>query len=164
MVPFVYKPQYIFKWILLEGIYLPTNGLVFLFFSIVGYYRVLNIGSLCYTVGPCCLSILCIIVSISSSQTPKSSSLPLSPPWQLQVFSLCLQVCFCFVDRLTCVIFEIPHISDIIWCLFSSFRLTSPSVITSRPILVVAHGVISFFVMSKIPLYILLRLLYPFFC
>ena len=57
--------------------------------------------------------------------TPYSQSIPQHPfsLWQLQVFSLCLQLCFCFVDRFICAIFYIPHISDSIVYLFFSFFL-----------------------------------------
>ena len=72
------------------------------FFSYILFHYVLSqeIGysSLCYTVGPCCLSILNVIVCIYQPQTPSPSlSLP-PPPWQPQVCSLCLWVCFFFVD------------------------------------------------------------------
>ena len=58
--------------------------------------------------------------------TPYSQSIPQHPfsLWQLQVFSLCLQLCFCFVDRFICAIFYIPHISDSIVYLFFSFFLS----------------------------------------
>ena len=54
------------------------------------------------------------------SAKPNVQSFPPSTsplPWQLQVCSLCLWVCFCFTDRFPCAIFYIPHISDIIWYL-----------------------------------------------
>ena len=35
-------------------------------------------SSLCYTIGPCCLSILCIVVSVCYSQIP---NLSLPPPF-----------------------------------------------------------------------------------
>ena len=38
-----------------------------------------------------------------------------SPFWQLTVCSLCLWICFCFVDKFICIIFWIPHVSDVIW-------------------------------------------------
>ena len=54
--------------------------------------------SLCYPVGPHGLSILNGIVCVYSPQTPcLSRFLPL-PPWQPQVCSPSLSVCFCFVD------------------------------------------------------------------
>ena len=37
----------------------------------------------------------------------------------------------CFLDKFICVLFWIPHISDIIWCLSFSFWLTSPLMIIS---------------------------------
>ena len=55
-------------------------------------------SSLCYTVGPFCLSILYIVVCICLSQTLNPSlphTLPLSS--HKSVPSLCLWACFCFV-------------------------------------------------------------------
>ena len=49
------------------------------FFSIMVYYRILNISYLCCTVGPCCWSILCIIAYICSPQPPTPSLPHLSP-------------------------------------------------------------------------------------
>ena len=48
-----------------------------------------------------------------------------------------------------CVIFQIPHVRDIIGCLAFSFRLTSLSMINSRSIHVAAIGIISFFFMAE---------------
>ena len=48
-----------------------------------------------------------------------SQSIPLPPhipPWQPQICSL--WVCFCFVDRFICGIFQIPYKSDSIWYFF----------------------------------------------
>ena len=36
----------------------------FRFFSIIDYYKILNIAPYCYTVGPCSLSVLYIVVYI----------------------------------------------------------------------------------------------------
>ena len=66
-------------------------------------------SSLGYTVGPCCLSILHIVVCICWSQPPNP---PLSHLTSRLVCSLCLWICFCFVDKFICVVFKIPHISD----------------------------------------------------
>ena len=51
-----------------------------------------------------------------SSNSQSAPPLPL-PPWQPQTRPLCLWVCFYFIDKLTCVTFQIPYISGIIWCL-----------------------------------------------
>ena len=95
-----------------------------------GLSQDIQYSSLCYTVGPCCLSILYIIVCYHIcyysllSANPKlqihhSPTFP--PPWQPQVCSLCLWVCFSFIDKFICVIFYIKHISGIIWYLSFSF-------------------------------------------
>ena len=49
--------------------------------------------------------------------TPNSQSIPftLPAPWQSQVCSPCLWVCFCSVDRFICAIFSIAHITYK-WC------------------------------------------------
>ena len=49
---------------------------------------------------------------------------PIPPLWQPQACSLCLWVCFCFIDRFISFIFYILCISDILWCLSFSFWLT----------------------------------------
>ena len=54
-------------------------------------------SSLCYTVGPCWLSILNIAVYTCLSQTPWLSLSPHPYPWQPWVNFLSLWVCFCFV-------------------------------------------------------------------
>ena len=49
--------------------------------------------------------------------TPSLSHHP--PPWQPKVYSLRPWFCLCFMDRLICVIFKIPHRSNVIWYLSS---------------------------------------------
>ena len=61
----------------------------------------------CYTAGPCCLSILCII----ASPTPSLSTTSLSHIYFIDTVL--------FQDKFICVIFWIPHISDIIWYFLS---------------------------------------------
>jgi len=81
-----------------------------IFISIMVYHRILNIV-LCYPLGPCCLSTLQLVSVNLKLPTP---CLPQpSPPWQLPVCS----VSDCFIDRLICVIFYMPYISDTIWYL-----------------------------------------------
>ena len=71
-----------------------------------------------------------------------------------RIFFLCLWVCFCFLGKFIFSLFEIPHISDIIY-LSVSVWLIALSVIISRSIHVAASGIISYFVrLSPIPLYI----------
>ena len=77
-------------------------------FSHIIFYHVLSqeIGYnfLCCTVWPHCLTILNVIVCIYLLQTLHLfHSLP--PPWQPQVCSLCLWVCFCSIDTFVCAIF-----------------------------------------------------------
>ena len=71
-------------------------------------------SSLYCTVGPHCLSIPDVIV-IYQSQTPCPSHFFLPPPGNHM--SVLFVICFCFVDRIICAIFQIPHISGIIWYL-----------------------------------------------
>ena len=69
-------------------------------------------SSLCYTAGYHCLSTL---VRIYQTQTPSPShSLPLGN--HKCVLHICESVSFS-VDRFICAIYQIPHISDIIWYL-----------------------------------------------
>ena len=73
---------------------------------------------------------------------PNSQSIhPLLSSWQPQVCSLSVF----FVDRF---IFQIPHVSDVIWYFSFSFWLPLLSMIISRFIHVAANGIISFFFMA----------------
>ena len=129
--------------------------LFFISFSITVYHRILN-SSLCYTIGPVVYPFLYIIICIYQFQAPNPS---------LPTFSLCLWICFCFIDNFTCVIFSTPHIRDIIWYLSFSVWLTSLSMIISSFIHVAANGIISFFFMANVLLYTYVpHLLYPFIC
>ena len=94
--------------------------------------------------------------------TPNSQSIPPLPPWQPQVCSLCLWVCFCLIDRFICVRFHIQGISYSICLSLSDFI----SMIISRSIHVAANGIISFFLMASTPLntHMPSHLLYPFLC
>ena len=54
---------------------------IYIYFQILFHYRLLQdieYSSLCYTVGPCCLPILYILVCTCESQTP-NLSLPPAP-------------------------------------------------------------------------------------
>ena len=109
---------------------------------LTGYW----IGSLGSAVGPC-LSILCVIVCICSSQTPD-----LSLPWQPQVCPLYLWVCFCFWKQKI----YLYHILDSMykWChvIFFCFWLISLSMIISVSFHIAANGTISSFLwLSSIP-------------
>ena len=66
---------------------------------------------LCCTIGPHSLFILSVIVCIyQPPNSHPSYSLP-HPPWQPQVCSLCLWVCFCLADRSLFQEFSITFIS-----------------------------------------------------
>ena len=72
---------------------------------------------------------------------PKLPLLPfltLLPP-ATTVCSLCLWFCLCFIDKFMCVIVEIPHVSDVTWCL--SVWLPALSVIIFVSIYVVENGI-----------------------
>ena len=79
--------------------------------------------------------------------SPKLWLPPSAAPFPLQphVCCLCLWFCFCFVDKFIHVIFQIPHIREIIWYLSVFVRFTSFSMRTSRSIYVVANGTLSVF-------------------
>ena len=96
-------------------------------------------SSLCYTVGPCCLSILYTLVY---QLTSTSYYIPPQKPFPLTALAIC-SLCpwFCFIDRFICIIFYIPHIRDITWYLPFSFRLIPLSMIISICIRV-ADGIV----------------------
>ena len=78
---------------------------IYVLFHILFYYGLsqdAEYSSLCCTVGVCCLSILYNSLPLL---IPDSHFYPLSPLWQLQVYSLYLCVCFCFIDMLIWIIF-----------------------------------------------------------
>ena len=82
-------------------------------------------SSLCYSVGPCWLSILNIAVCTCQSQTP--NLFPISLPSSLITIVCSLSIWVCFVNKFICIIFLILHISDIIWYLsFSSLSIGFP--------------------------------------
>ena len=71
--------------------------------------------------------------------------LPSSTPWESQVCSLCLWICFSFIDRFNSVIFQIPHVSDMVF--LSLYDLIS--MIISSCTHVAANGIISFLSMAE---------------
>ena len=76
------------------------------FFFLFHYVLLQDIkySSSCYTVGPCCLSILYITVCIWQFQTPSLSLPHLSSLLVPQVCSLCLWACFSLINKFICVI------------------------------------------------------------
>ena len=84
------------------------------------------------------------------SQTP-SPSLPTTTVSPLVTISFSKSVSqFLFYKEVPCVLFfNIPHISDSMWCWCLTVWLTSLSMVISRPIHVVANAVISFIFMAE---------------
>ena len=82
---------------------------------------------------------------ICSFQAPNLSLLPTFPPGNHK-FVFCLWVCFCFIHKFTCIIllFQMSHISNIIWYLFLS-GLLNLRVVISRSIHVAANSIIFLF-------------------
>ena len=87
----------------------------FILFSIIIYQMILNIAS-CTTVGPCCLPILYIgtQVCISYIQTHNPTLLHCTSA-TISLFSMFL-ILFLFPRGVHCVIFLIPHVSDLVFC------------------------------------------------
>ena len=79
------------------------------------YQMILNIAA-CTTVGPCCLSILYIgiQVCISYIQTHNPTLLHCTSA-TISLFSMFL-ILFLFPRGVRCVIFLIPHVSDLVFC------------------------------------------------
>ena len=77
-----------------------------------------------------------------------------APPWQPQVCSPCLWICFCFIDVFIRVILQVPYK----WyhMVFVPIWLASHSMTTSRSTHIATNGIISFLILwlSGIPLYI----------
>ena len=65
-------------------------------------------SSLCYIAWSHCLSILNVIVCIYQPQSP-SPPCSVPAPQKPQVCSVCLWVCFFFINRFICAIFYILH-------------------------------------------------------
>ena len=109
------------------------------FFHIPFHYGLLHdieYSSLCSTTGPCCLSILYIIVCI-----PNSHSIPPLPPSHLSTASLFSMSVSLF---LFCKYVNLCHILDSTYrwyhMVFVFLWLTSLSMIISRSIYVTANG------------------------
>ena len=85
---------------------------LFQILSIMVYHGTLNTVP-CATVGPCCLSILYVIVCICRSQTP-SPSLHLSPYPLANTSLFSIAVCFSSVDMFICVVFSFYFL--VAWC------------------------------------------------
>ena len=95
------------KWL----IYIPIDILIFIFFSIVVYHRILNVV-LCYMFGPCWLSVLNVLI-IACIYQPQAPSPPLSLPRSplattslvsvsMSLFLFCRQVYLCHILDSTC--------------------------------------------------------------
>ena len=84
--------------------------------------------------------------SLHLLQTSYSQSIPLPPPSPLATASLFfMSVCFCFIDRFICAIFQIPHINDIYYMVFVFLTISSLDVRISSCIRVAANSIILFF-------------------
>ena len=123
-----------------------TYTFFFIFFSIMIYHGILNIVP--YAIQQGLVMYLFCIQQFGSANLKlliyPSSTSP-SPLRNTSLFSLPV----CFIDKFFCVIFQIPHISDVIWYLSFSLRLTSLSMIISQSIHVAANGTISFIFMAE---------------
>ena len=67
------------------------------FFYIISHYGLsqdIEYSSLWYTIGPCCLSILNVVVCIYQPQTPSPFLCLPTLPYQPQICFLCLWICF----------------------------------------------------------------------
>ena len=128
-----------------------TYTFFFVFFSTVVYHRVLNRQ---YPVLYRRTLLFSHPIYNSSNLLIPNSQFFLPHPlplWQRPVCSLCLWICFCFVNMFICVIFWILCIDNIIWYFF----LTPLSMIISGCICIAANGIIwSSLWLSSIPLYI----------
>ena len=92
-------------WFLFMEEWLCHNVYIYFFNMIIhhGHSQEIWYSSLCCTAGPHRLSVWNVIVCTSEPQTPPS--IPLPPPWQPWVCSLCLRDCSCSVDGFTCATF-----------------------------------------------------------
>ena len=122
--------------------------IIFLILSFIMFYpKRLNIV-------PCAISRNPLLVHSKCNSlrlpTLNSQSIPF-PPLPLASTSLLSMsvICFCFVDRIICAIFQIPHRSAIIWYLSFSFQLTSLSMKISSSIRVAENGIILLFFMTE---------------
>ena len=121
-------------------------------FQILLQYRFLQdteFISLCYTVSPCCLLILYIVVYIN----PKLLIYPslLSPLVTISLFSM--SVFFCFVNTLIWSFYFSDSTYKRYHMIFVFVWLTSLSMLISRSIHIAANGIISFFLTANITLY-----------
>ena len=91
-----------FPWGLTGFISLQSKGFSRVFSSTTVWKH----SSLSYTVNPCCLFILCVVICFCLSPTP-NLSLPPPFPFGKHKFVLCLWACLYFVYRLICIKFHI---------------------------------------------------------
>ena len=120
--------------VLLTEVQLIYNVLISLYSKVFQ----LHVYTLLYCiVEPCCL--------------PNSHSNPSHPlAHHMSVLCDCESEFFCSIDKFTGVIFQIPHVSDIIWYLSFSFLF---SIMIFSSIYVAAIGIDSFFLwLNSIPL------------
>ena len=101
-----------------------TYILSFLYAFHNGLSQDIECSSLCYTVGPCCLSVLYIVVCICYSQTPNLSlpPPPLSPLVSIRSFSMSASVSYSLVSQRP-LIFSVTFLSLSVHCLEGGWHI-----------------------------------------
>ena len=114
-----------------------------------GLYRQIGYSSLCYTVGPCCLSILNVIVCIYQPQIPSPYlSFTPSPLATISLVSMFVSLfLFCrYIDSLCHILDSTYKWYHIVFSF--PFWLTSLSMIIYSCIHIATNGIIFFFVVE----------------
>ena len=124
------------------------------YISFVSHYaasKVTRDSSHCYTAWPHCIPAPHAIVCIFNPRIPVHHNPAPSPLATKTLLSKSMGVFP--VESFSCAICHIPHISDVILCLPSSFWLTSLSRRVSSSSRVAANGIILFFSYGWVVLY-----------
>ena len=98
-----------------------------------------------------CSCIMIITIWFHRISIPQPKQIPPPPkrsPPETIVFQ-CLWVSICSAKKFCLSFFQIPHVSESIWCWCLIVWLTSLSMIVSRPIHVAKNAGISFFLMAE---------------
>jgi len=145
-------------------LYIYTHSFSLKFFSHVDYQRMLVELSMLFI-----RSLLANHSMYLSVHMPvlNSHSIPLPlhlSPLVIIIFQS-LWVCFYSANKFICILFKVPYISDIIWCLSFVVWLALLSMIISSSIHVMEKTLFhSFWWLSNIALYICTNPLYPVLC